>query len=800
MKKYFIVFFFLSIKIQSSGAVFTVTDTTAYSNFSLAYAIQQANNNSGKDTITFNIPGTYQHILSSDSLPDITDTLFIDGLSQPGNFYSSSQYYSLMRLVGSRGFTIRCAGCKVEGLYLYLSSGNSTGIKLIADSAKSISNSVISKCTIGKFPIGIHLLPGSVYSLNSSDILIDSVWVDAGLGTGLGISAFILEASPYSDITSVILNGGTLTNQYGYMSSWFYGDALLINRQNNTVANPKISLLGNTVIGNSVFQGYLDSIFISECRLHSGDTSVNFKNCSVTNSVINNSEITTEFFLRVALSYQNFLGDTIKNIRIQNCNPPGPLSGFLGTVVFDFSGNGQRFDSIFFGGNSFAGGDGLIFKKTNNNNPDTVYISHIFIDHDTCEFTYGFNLDLKGLTNASDIYFENNKFHYISEAVTIHGDTSTSFGNIYLRNNTINAAEGTDIFEIQIMNSMDSLDIRSNYLSCLGSVGFRNGVLINGTGKINSLEIRNNSISNGDCAIQFTNQYRCNGLIRNNSFTDLGYWGLDWGVIEIASAFSDTSYSLQIDTNTFSGNNFHSIKVSPSYHPPSKELYPITFFANSISGTESSSGIYRHSQHDTASCMTCIPAPALLFAETDGMTTGINGDLQGDSSSYYIIEFFRNTIADTSGYGEGEFFIGHDTVLTDVNGYINFTISFNGNYLNQFLTATATSLTRMQTSEFSNQAGVVLGTQERIAEKNIRVYPNPFSNQTNFIFSLSKKQKVLLQIFDMRGKLVKELVSEERNRGDHVANFDAAELSEGVYHYHFQSEERVQDGSLVLQR
>jgi len=82
----------------------------------------------------------------------------------------------------------------------------------------------------------------------------------------------------------------------------------------------------------------------------------------------------------------------------------------------------------------------------------------------------------------------------------------------------------------------------------------------------------------------------------------------------------------------------------------------------------------------------------------------------------------------------------------------------------------------------------------------VYVYPNPLSNSANFIFSLSKKQKVLLQIFDMRGKLVKELVCEERNRGDHVAKFDAAELSEGVYHYHFQSEERVQDGSLVIQR
>jgi hypothetical protein len=82
----------------------------------------------------------------------------------------------------------------------------------------------------------------------------------------------------------------------------------------------------------------------------------------------------------------------------------------------------------------------------------------------------------------------------------------------------------------------------------------------------------------------------------------------------------------------------------------------------------------------------------------------------------------------------------------------------------------------------------------------VYVYPNPLSNSASFIFSLSKKQNALLQIFDMRGKLVRELINAERNGGDHIAKLDASELSEGIYHYHFQSEERVQDGSLIIQR
>jgi len=80
------------------------------------------------------------------------------------------------------------------------------------------------------------------------------------------------------------------------------------------------------------------------------------------------------------------------------------------------------------------------------------------------------------------------------------------------------------------------------------------------------------------------------------------------------------------------------------------------------------------------------------------------------------------------------------------------------------------------------------------------VYPNPLANYTSFIFSLSKKQKVLLQVFDARGKLVRELLNENRTGGDHIFKLDASGMSEGVYHYHFQTEERVQDGSMIILR
>jgi subtilisin-like proprotein convertase family protein len=94
-----------------------------------------------------------------------------------------------------------------------------------------------------------------------------------------------------------------------------------------------------------------------------------------------------------------------------------------------------------------------------------------------------------------------------------------------------------------------------------------------------------------------------------------------------------------------------------------------------------------------------------------------------------------------------------------------------------------------------------VGINEIASESSpVYVYPNPLSNSASFIFSLSVKQKVLLQVFDARGKLVRELINEDRTGGDHIFKLDATGMSEGVYHYHFRTEERVQDGSIIIQR
>ena len=66
-------------------------------------------------------------------------------------------------------------------------------------------------------------------------------------------------------------------------------------------------------------------------------------------------------------------------------------------------------------------------------------------------------------------------------------------------------------------------------------------------------------------------------------------------------------------------------------------------------------------------------------------------------------------------------------------------------------------------------------------------YPNPFNPTTTINFSLDQTSMVNLTVMDISGRTVSELVSGMVSSGTHSVNFDAAELSSGVYFYTLQA-------------
>lgn len=77
-------------------------------------------------------------------------------------------------------------------------------------------------------------------------------------------------------------------------------------------------------------------------------------------------------------------------------------------------------------------------------------------------------------------------------------------------------------------------------------------------------------------------------------------------------------------------------------------------------------------------------------------------------------------------------------------------------------------------------------------------YPNPFNPSTTIIFTMSQKGFVELKVYDIRGREVKTLISKSLMLGTHKVNFDASEMSSGVYYYTLTHNGQKQTKQMVL--
>ncbi len=83
--------------------------------------------------------------------------------------------------------------------------------------------------------------------------------------------------------------------------------------------------------------------------------------------------------------------------------------------------------------------------------------------------------------------------------------------------------------------------------------------------------------------------------------------------------------------------------------------------------------------------------------------------------------------------------------------------------------------------------------------------PNPFNPQTTVIFELERTESVVLEIFDLRGHHVRELVRQEMTAGRHETRWDGRDtrgqsVASGVYFYRFQAGPTQQLRKMTLVR
>ena len=77
-------------------------------------------------------------------------------------------------------------------------------------------------------------------------------------------------------------------------------------------------------------------------------------------------------------------------------------------------------------------------------------------------------------------------------------------------------------------------------------------------------------------------------------------------------------------------------------------------------------------------------------------------------------------------------------------------------------------------------------------------YPNPFNPSTTIPFSLKSAQHVRLEIFDLTGKHIQDLLSSTLSAGNHTVVWDARHVASGVYLYRLTTDQITMTRKMVL--
>jgi hypothetical protein len=77
-------------------------------------------------------------------------------------------------------------------------------------------------------------------------------------------------------------------------------------------------------------------------------------------------------------------------------------------------------------------------------------------------------------------------------------------------------------------------------------------------------------------------------------------------------------------------------------------------------------------------------------------------------------------------------------------------------------------------------------------------YPNPFNPSTKILYSVAKLSNVSIKVFDILGNEIATLVNEEIPAGIYEAEFDATQLTSGIYFYKLQAGPFIETKKMIL--
>jgi hypothetical protein len=95
-------------------------------------------------------------------------------------------------------------------------------------------------------------------------------------------------------------------------------------------------------------------------------------------------------------------------------------------------------------------------------------------------------------------------------------------------------------------------------------------------------------------------------------------------------------------------------------------------------------------------------------------------------------------------------------------------------------------------SQLATYGLLLANEEEKMRETPLRLYPNPTQNQTTIEYDVLQRGRVIINVYDMMGRLVKTLADEDKNAQTYKIPFDSENLKSGTYIVDYQI-----DGVLV---
>jgi len=159
-----------------------------------------------------------------------------------------------------------------------------------------------------------------------------------------------------------------------------------------------------------------------------------------------------------------------------------------------------------------------------------------------------------------------------------------------------------------------------------------------------------------------------------------------------------------------------------------------------------------------------------------------------------IISEDNNILGVADIYDSYQWYVNGEAIEgADGNAYF---VNSAGNY------SVAVSIGTCTAASEALQLTVGIADNFALQANSINIYPNPFKTQTTISYTLKEATSVHLELFDLKGQKVAELINKNQNLGKHSLSLDVnqATMPEGMYLLKIRTKNTVNSYKLLVQK